>query len=103
MVTNVYMFSTRMIITIFGKRDCRLVVVEEYDWVAEWFEDFTNETAEPRASLAAWVDATYSAFVVDSVMSSCFRELQDIAPPSIRNAYPVITCRCSWDAPSASA
>jgi hypothetical protein len=54
------------------------------------------------ASFAAWVIATYSASVIKSETSSCFLELQEIAPPSIMNVYPEIARLCSSDMPSAS-
>src|ERR1700678_3152643 len=42
------------------------------------------------------------ASAVDRVTSSCLRELQETAPPSMRYAWPEIACLCSCDAPSAS-
>ena len=38
------------------------------------------------ASFAMCVAATYSASAVDRVTSSCLREYQEMAPPSIMNA-----------------
>ena len=52
MITNVNMFSTCMIITIFGKHDGGLVVVEKDDWIMEQFEDFADETTEPEGPLS---------------------------------------------------
>ena len=51
-ITNVNMFSMHMIITIFGKRDCGLVVVEKGDWIMERFKDFADETMEPEGLLS---------------------------------------------------
>ena len=57
--------------------------------------------AGPR-NCVAYVAATYSDSAVESVTISCFLEDQETASPSIRNAYPMITCLCSCIAPSAS-
>src|SRR5271168_3085506 len=54
------------------------------------------------ASFAAYVAATYSDSAVDSVISSCFFEDQEIAPPLTRKTYPEMACRCSCEDPSAS-
>jgi len=47
MVSNVNVFSTRVIITVLGKRDSGLIVIEKSDWLAERFEHLADETAEP--------------------------------------------------------
>jgi hypothetical protein len=53
------------------------------------------------ASFVAYVAAMYSDSAVDSVISSCFFEDQETAPPLTRKTYPEIACLYSCEDPSA--
>ncbi|KIK33532.1 hypothetical protein CY34DRAFT_99429, partial [Suillus luteus UH-Slu-Lm8-n1] len=47
------------------------------------------------------VAAMNSDSAVDNITNSCFLDPHSTAPPSTRNANPVIACLWSWLAPSA--
>ena len=47
MVSYVNMFGACMIATIFHKRDGRLAVQVERDWVSKRVEDFSDELSKP--------------------------------------------------------
>ena len=82
MITNINMFCASFRVSWCN---CWLIIQMGYK---RGLKVSLNKHGNQINSLAVWVAPIYSASIVDNVMSSCFFDDQDTAPPSTRTAKP---------------
>jgi hypothetical protein len=83
-IADVDVFGPRVKVVGGGECECRLVVAVEGGRVLMGPNSSLMSRRSQMPSFAACVAATYSASAVDRVTSSCLRERQETAPPSMR-------------------